>query len=196
MRPRLWIVAASAAALSLTLPAAGQDLIELKASTFVPPTHWFHSEILTQWAAEMSKRTGGKVTVRLFAGNSPFGNVANQADQVAAGVTDLAIGLNGVPRGRLPRTSIMELPLVASTSDAATRTLWSMRETHLAEDYKGFKLLGMNCSGGIGFFTREKKVEKLDDLKTLRIRAPSSQISGRVAAPGSGTGHDGARANL
>jgi TRAP-type C4-dicarboxylate transport system substrate-binding protein len=173
---RMLRTSAAAAALLAALPAGAQDKIELKVSTFVPPTHWFHSEILTQWAAELPKRTGGKVTVRLFAGNSPFGNVANQADQVSAGVTDAAIGLNGVPRGRLPRTLLMELPLVASSSAAATRTLWSMRESHLADDYKGFKLLGLNCSTGIGFFTRERKVQKLDDLKGLRVRAPSSQI--------------------
>lgn len=171
---RLMMTAAVAALLAA--PAAAQEKIELKATTFVPPTHWFFSEILTQWAAELEKRTGGKATVRLFAGNSPFGNVANQADQVSAGVTDVAIGLNGVPRGRLPRTLIMELPLVAPTSAAATKTLWSMRESHLADDYKGFKLLGLNCSTGVGFFTRDKTVEKLEDLRGLRIRAPSSQI--------------------
>ena len=82
--------------------AAAQEKIELKASTFVPPTHWFFSEMLTKWAGEMEKRTGGKVTVRLFAGNSPFGNVVNQADQVAAGVTDVAIALNGVVDARKP----------------------------------------------------------------------------------------------
>ena len=150
--------------------------VELKASTFVPPTHWFYSDILTNWAPEIAKRTNGQASVRLFAGNSPFGNVANQADQVAAGVTDVAMGLNGVPRGRLPRTLIMELPLVARSSEAGTKTLMSMRESHLAEDFKGFKLLALHCSGGIGFFTREKRVERLDDLKGLRIRAPSSQI--------------------
>lgn len=156
--------------------AAAQDKVEIKASTFVPPTHWFHSDILTRWAEDMTKRTNGQVTVRLFAGNSPFGNVANQADQVAAGVTDVAMGLNGVPRGRLPRTLIIELPLVAKTSEAATKTLWSMRQSHLAEDYKGFKVLGLHCSGGVGYFTREKKVERLEDIKGLRLRAASSQI--------------------
>jgi TRAP-type C4-dicarboxylate transport system substrate-binding protein len=165
-----------AAAALLTAPASAQDKIELKVATFVPPTHWFFSQMLTNFAADVEKRTGGKATVRLFAGNSPFGNVNNQADQVAAGVTDIAIGLNGVPRGRYPRTLLMELPLVAPNSAAATKTVWSMRESHLAEDYKGFKVLGLNCSTGIGFFTRDKKVESLDDLKGLRLRAPSSQI--------------------
>jgi TRAP-type C4-dicarboxylate transport system substrate-binding protein len=77
------IVAGLAAALAASHYAAAQDKIELKFSTFVPPTHWWYSEMLTAWAADMEKRTGGKVTVRLFAGNSPFGNVVNQTDQVA-----------------------------------------------------------------------------------------------------------------
>ncbi len=174
MKTRMLTIAV--ATLLLGQPAGAQDKIELKASTFVPPAHWFFSEILTHWAAEVAKRTNGKVMVRLFAGNSPFGNVMNQADQVAAGVTDAAIGLNGVPRGRVPRTLIMELPMIATTSEVATKTVWSMRESHLAEDYKGFKVLGLNCSTGIGFFTRDKKIESLADLKGLRIRAPSSQV--------------------
>ena len=115
------------------------------------------------------------MTVRTFAGNSPFGNVANQADQVAAGVTDIAWGLNGVPAGRYPRTQIMELPLVAATAKSSAKTFWSMRET-LAEDYKGFKLLNLNCTNGLGFALRDKVANKLDDLKGLRIRAPNNQI--------------------
>jgi TRAP-type C4-dicarboxylate transport system substrate-binding protein len=170
------IAAAVAAALAFPGAAAAQEKIELKVSHYVPPTHFWHVEMLTPWAAEMAKRTGGKVTVRLFAGNSPFGNVANQADQVAAGVTDIGFALNGVPRGRVPRTLLIELPMVATSSEVATRTVWSMRASHLAEDYKGFKLVGLQCSTGIGFFTREKKIEKLDDLKGLRLRAPSAQI--------------------
>ncbi len=175
MTKAVWGIAFSAAA-ALCAAASAQDKIELKASTFVPPTHWFLTDAYTPWAAEIEKRTGGKVTVRSFAGNSPFGNVANQADQVAAGVTDIAWGLNGVPAGRYPRTRIMEMPLVAANAKAATRTMWSMRETHLADDYKGFKLLNLNCGNGLGFGLRDKTATKLDDLKGLRIRSPNSQI--------------------
>ena len=69
---------------------------------------------------EIEKKSGGAVTVRVFAGNSPFGKVVNQADQVKQGVVDLAFGLNGIPRGRYPRTSIMEMPFVAESADLAT----------------------------------------------------------------------------
>ncbi|MSQ72234.1 MAG: TRAP transporter substrate-binding protein [Betaproteobacteria bacterium] len=156
-------------------PAIAQEKIELKASTFVPPGHFFVADFLTPWAAEMAKRTNGTVTVRTFAGNSPFGNVANQSDQVAAGVMDIALAQNGFPRGRMPRALLMELPQMASGSEAASKALWSMRDSHLAAETKGFKLLGMMCGTAIGFFTRDKKVERMEDLKGLRIRVTNAQ---------------------
>ncbi len=157
-------------------PVFAQDKIELKASIFAPPTHCFMVDVLQPWSQEVEKRTNGRVVMRLFAGNSPFGNVANQSDQVAAGVTDIGFGLNGVPRGRLPRTLLMDLPLMSPTSYAATNALWAMLPTHLADDYKGFKVLGLHCHNAGDFFMRDKKVEKLEDLKGQRIRAPSSQV--------------------
>lgn len=169
------IAAAAAVTLLAVSAAAAQDKIELKASTFVPPTHWFLTDGFIPWAKAMAERTQGKVEIRTFAGNSPFGNVANQADQVAAGVTDIGWGLNGVPAGRYPRTSIMELPLVATTAKGAAKTFWSMRET-LAADYKGFKLLNLNCTNALGFALRGKVAAKLDDLKGLRIRTANNQI--------------------
>jgi TRAP-type C4-dicarboxylate transport system substrate-binding protein len=103
---------------------------------------------------------------------------------VAAGVVDAAWGLNGVPRGRYPRTLLMELPLVAQNSKAATETIWSMRESHLADDYKGFKVLALHCSNGNGFFMRDKKMEKIEDARGLRIRAASSQVQAMLEAIG------------
>lgn len=161
--------------------ATAQEKIELKISHFTPPAHGFQTDLLGPWVHELEKRSGGRLTARIFAGNSPFGNVANQADQVAAGVTDIALGLNGVPRGRLPRTLLMELPLVAPHSHAATNALWSMLPTHLADDYKGFKVIVPFCHNAGEFYLRDKKVEKLEDLKGLRIRAPSAQVQAMIS---------------
>jgi TRAP-type C4-dicarboxylate transport system substrate-binding protein len=156
--------------------ATAQDKIELKASAFAPPTHGWFTDVLNPWAQEVEKRTNGRMVVRIFAGNSPFGNVANQSDQVKAGVTDIGWGLNGVPRGRLPRTLLMDLPLMAPDAYAATNALWAMLPGLLAEDYKEFKVLALHCHNAGDFFLRDKKIDKLEDLKGLRIRAPSSQV--------------------
>ncbi|MGH8745864.1 MAG: hypothetical protein ACREUK_05180, partial [Burkholderiales bacterium] len=72
---------AAAVALSFAAPARHAQALELKFSTFVPPTHGFVTDVLEPLGKEIEKKSGGAVTVRVFAGNSPFGNVANQADQ-------------------------------------------------------------------------------------------------------------------
>lgn len=169
--------------LALTLPvaafaatAAAQEKIELKFSHYAPPTHGFQQDIIEPWIAEIEKRSGGKLTARVFAANSPFGNIANQADQAKAGVVDIAWGLNGVPRGRFLRSMVMDLPFMAGSSHAASKTLWAMHNSLLAEDYKDFKMIALHCHTPGGFFTRTKKITTLDDLKGQRIRAPSPQI--------------------
>ncbi len=176
MNKLLYGVAMAAVILVTAHMASAQDKIQLRVTSFAPPTHWWVTKVLDGWAAEMAKRTNGKVEVRVFAGNSPYGKLFNQADQVKASVTDIAQAMNGLPTGRNPRSLIMEIPLVAATSNAATKTLWSMRDSHLAEDYKAFKLLALHCTNGVGIGTRKKKIEKLDDLKGLRIRVPNNQI--------------------
>jgi len=152
---------------------AQAQAVELKVSHFVPPTHGFHVDVLDPWLKDLEKRTGGKVQGRVFAGNSPFGKTENQADQVKQGVVDVAWGLNGIPRGRFLRSSIMEMPFVAESADAASRTLWAMLPSTLAEDYKGFKVLALHCHNPGLFHTRTKELKSIDDVKGLRIRAPN-----------------------
>ncbi|MCW5772729.1 MAG: TRAP transporter substrate-binding protein [Rhodospirillaceae bacterium] len=161
---------------ALAAAAGAQEKIELKFSHYAPPTHGFQRDLLEPWAAELAKRTGGKLTVRIFAANSPFGNIANQADQVKAGVTDAAWGLNGVPRGRFPASMVMELPFMAPSSRQASKVLWAMHDGALAAEYKPFKMLAVHCHTPGGFFTRTKRLTDLDGLKGLRIRAPSVQV--------------------
>ena len=160
------------AASALALPAGAQT-IEMKFSTFVPPTHGFVVDVLEPLGKDLEKRTQGKVAVRVFAGNSPFGKTENQADQVRQGVVDVAWGLNGIPRGRFLRTSVMELPFVAESADSASKALWAMLPGALAEDYKGFRVLAVHCHNPGLFHTRDKKLEKLEDVKGLRMRAPN-----------------------
>jgi TRAP-type C4-dicarboxylate transport system substrate-binding protein len=173
-------VPALAAAVALAY-AAGAPAQELKFSTFVPPAHGFVVDVLEPLGKEIEKRSGGKVTVRVFAGNSPFGNVVNQADQVKQGVVDLAFGLNGIPGGRYQRTSIMEFPFVAESSASASKSLWSMRGGALAEDWKEFKLAALHCHNPGLFHTRDKSLKSIEDVKGLRMRAPNPPTQALLA---------------
>jgi TRAP-type C4-dicarboxylate transport system substrate-binding protein len=174
-------IRASVLGIFLGISATAHAQTELKFSTFVPPTHGFVVDVLEPLGKEIEKASGGKATVRVFAGNSPFGKVENQADQVKQGVVDLAFGLNGIPRGRYLRTSIMEMPFVAESAGSASRALWAMRNGALAEDWKEFKLAALHCHNPGLFHTRAKPLKDIRDVQGLRMRAPNPPTQALLA---------------
>ncbi len=151
--------------------------IELKMSHFLPSTHPIQRDFLEPWARELEARTNGQVKVQIFPAGSSFGHVAKQMDQARAGVVDIAHGLTGIPRGRLSRTSIIDLPFLVQTADAASKTLWKLYPDYLTDEYKGVKVLALHAHNAGLIHTRSKKVTSMEDLTGLRLRAPSFAIS-------------------
>ena len=94
-----------------------------------------------------------------------------------AGVVDIAHGLHGIPRGRFPRTSLIDLPFLTDDAGAATYALWELLPDQLADEYKGLKVLALHAHNGGLIHTRDKKVTTMEDLEGLRIRTPSPAIS-------------------
>ncbi|MCP5372954.1 MAG: TRAP transporter substrate-binding protein [Hyphomicrobiales bacterium] len=158
--------------------AAPASALELKLSTFLPSAHFTQKEMLEPWAADLKACTGGEVNVTIFPAGSAFGHVAKQLDQARAGVVDLAHGLTGIPRGRLPRTTIIDMPFLTRSADSASRTLWALHEGgFLGDEYKGLKVLALHAHNPGKIHTRDKKVASIEDLAGLRIRFPSLAIS-------------------
>ena len=165
----------ASAALSWSLPASAQTVLKL--SHFLPAVHGIHTDFIEPWTKDVEACSGGEVKFEIFPGGTQLGNVAKQQEQVVAGVVDIAHGLVGLPRGRYPLTSLIELPFMVETADAGTRTLWSLYPDYLSKEFKGMKVLALHTHNGGLVHTRDKKVTTMDDLKGLRIRTPSPAIS-------------------
>lgn len=154
-----------------------QAAMELKLSHYLPPVHGIHTDFLEPWARELESRTDGAIRVSIFPGTAALGNVAKQYDQVRAGVVDIAHGLSGTPRGRFPRTSIIDMPFLTPNADVATRTLWALYPDYLAEEYREVKVLALHAHNGGLIHTRDRAVATMQDMRGLRIRTPSPAIS-------------------
>ena len=128
LRHTLALAAVAGLALAGAGPAkqAAAAEINLKLSHFLPPVHGIHTDFIEPWAKQLEACTNGKVAVEIYPGGTQLGNVAKQQEQVLAGVVDVAHGLTGLPRGRFPRTSVIDLPFLTESADAATRTLWAL----------------------------------------------------------------------
>lgn len=171
------LAAISLAAQISILPATAQQ-VTLKVSHYITPTHGIQVDFLEPWGKELEARTNGKVKLEIFGVNSAFGNAARQADQVKAGVTDIAFGLRGIPRGRFERSSVFELPFVVSKAGAGSRALWEMyKEGTVAADFEGFKVLGLMVHNGSPIHTTNRPIKTLEDFKGLRLRTPSDAVS-------------------
>ena len=169
------VLLAISACLLFVQPSLAQ-VIELKMSHYLPSVNVINSDFLAVWASEVEKRSGGKVKITIFPAGSAFGQIDRQLDQVKSGVVDIAFGLVGVPRDRLPRTELIELPFLASDRGVANKALWSIAQKDLAKEYPGLKLLALTVDM-THLHTRNKQIKTLDDLKGLRIRAPSVTVN-------------------
>jgi TRAP-type C4-dicarboxylate transport system substrate-binding protein len=168
---------ASGAALGAPAILRAQGAFELKLSHFVPSTHGMHTDFLAPWAKDLERRSDGALRIQVFPGTAALGNVAKQYDQVLAGVTDIAHGLASLPRGRMPRTSVIEMPFLTPDAGVATRTLWALLPNHLADEYSQVKVLALHAHNGGLIHTQGKLVRSMHDLEGLRLRTPSPAVS-------------------
>ncbi|MFD2435930.1 type 2 periplasmic-binding domain-containing protein [Modicisalibacter luteus] len=104
------------AGIALALSGTALAQTTLKVSHYLPPVHGIHTDFIVPWTEQITACTNGEVQFDIYPGGTQLGNVAKQQEQVVAGVVDIAHGLHGIPRGRFPRTSLIELPFM--TRDA------------------------------------------------------------------------------
>ena len=176
-KPKLLAGAALSAVMALTGTVAAEAKTKLKVSHYLPAVHGIHTDFIVPWTEQVSACSNGELEFEVFPAGSQLGNVARQQEQVMAGVVDIAHGLHGIPRGRFPRTSLIDMPFLTDDAGAATYALWSMLPEELAEEYKGLKVLALHAHNGGLVHTASKKVETMEDLKDLRIRTPSPAVS-------------------
>ena len=103
-----------------------------------PPTHFIQTLALEPWAKSIEEKSNGRVKITIFAAGSALGDATKQFDQVRAGVVDIAVGIPAIPRGRHPRTILMELPFtIKSVGRRDQARSMDLQESYLKEDYPG-----------------------------------------------------------
>ena len=173
---RIRLGALALAALALP-PGAASAETTLEVSHFLPTVHGIHTDFIVPWTEAVTECTGGEVRFEISAAGSQLGQVARQQEQVMAGVVDIAHGLHGIPRGRFPRTSVIDMPFLTDDAGAATHALWEMLPEELASEYEGLHVLALHAHNGGLIHTTDTAVETMEDLEGLRIRTPSPAVS-------------------
>jgi len=172
-----------AAALSSVAATAAAE--ELRLSTFVPPVHVIYREIIIPWAADVAKATNGEVKVTLYPSMQLGGKPPELFRQTVDGVVDMTFTLPGYTSPAFPRVGIIELPGLKGDGLAATNMMWDLLDPYLLPEFQGTKVIALWGAEDAGLMTRTNKAYRsLDDLKGLRIRAPSAAQAKQIEVMG------------
>jgi len=153
----------------------GNAPIRLSYSVFFPPTH-VHAQLAASWAAEVEKRSGGRLKISVYPGAT-----LTKADQcwagVVDGISDLGMSCLAYTPGPFPLLEALDLPLKWPDGEVATAVSAELAEKYAAESALPAKLLYLHAHGP-GVLATRQKVENLEDLQRLKIRGTglSAQI--------------------
>lgn len=149
-------------------PAPATAAIQLTYSIFFPPTH-VQCIAATNWAAEIQKRTGGRVKITVY----PAGSLT-KADQcyegVVKGISDIGMSCFAYTRGRFPLLEGLDLPVGYRDGGTATRIANAMIAKYQPAELKDVHLLYAHAHGP-GILASKKAVKGLAELKGLKVRA-------------------------
>jgi TRAP-type transport system periplasmic protein len=105
-------------------------------------------------------------------------------DQAKDGVVDIIWTLPGNTAGRFPRVEVFELPFMMTNAEATSKAYWEYVQTMAADEFKDVQVLALQVHGPGVIHTAEKPIKSVDDLKGLKMRAPTRQVTKLMASLG------------
>ena len=183
MRTRMAIGAAALLAVVMSVSAAAQT-IELKIHHFLPAGSPAQKVLIEPWAQEVESKSGGRIKTRIFPAMQLGGRPPQLIDQVRDGVADVVWTLPSYTPGRFPIMSVFELPFMISDAQATSKATQEFYQTHARAEFGDVHpiLLHVHARGVI--HTKGKAIRTVDDMKGLKIRAPSRPVGDALTAYG------------
>lgn len=169
------IAASVAAGLPMLAASAGAVAAEITLNyAFFAPAGTFPGRQMAHWAAEVAKKTGGKVEVKTFPGGTLIG-ARDMYDGVLKGVADIGLGAPSYDPGRFPLTSGVSLPVGFRDATVASRTLWTLTHEFKPKEFEAYKIIAMFTTEP-GYIQSRASVASLADLKGMKLRAAGTGV--------------------
>ncbi|MCV0395516.1 MAG: TRAP transporter substrate-binding protein [Rhizobiaceae bacterium] len=181
----LALAGAIAAAGWLSTTASFAQEVTLRLHQFLPAQANVPKLVLDVWADDVEEASGGKIKVERYPSMQLGGTPPQLIDQAIDGTADVVWTVVGYTPGRFPRPEVFELPFMMTNADATSRAYWDLFEKHMKDaDFKDVHVIGVWVHGP-GMIHSNRPVEKLEDMKGLKLRAPTRVITGLLGELGS-----------
>ena len=166
------------------LAAHAQQTVTLKFHTFMAPQSGVWLNMHKPWMAKIEKESGGRIKFEAYPAMQLGGTPVQLYDQVKDGVVDVVWTLPSNTAGRFPRVEVFELPFMMTNAEATSRAYWEYVQTAAPDEFKDVHVLALQVHGPGVIHTADKPVKTADDMKGLKMRAPTRQVTKLLSALG------------
>jgi TRAP-type C4-dicarboxylate transport system substrate-binding protein len=131
------------------------------------------SVLLGEWCKDVEKRTNGKVKATYYPGGTLVPAVQSY-DAVTKGISDVGNHVLGYTVGRFPLTEVIDLPHGYPNNRLPTQLANAFYNKFKPKEFDDVKVLWFHAQSPGLIHTKTKPVEKLEDLKGLKMRTYGS----------------------
>jgi TRAP-type transport system periplasmic protein len=175
---------AAAAVAAAALPGMAQQTVTLKFHTFMAPQSNVWLNMHKAWMDKVEKESGGRIKFEAYPAMQLGGTPAQLYDQVRDGVADIVWTLPGNSPGRFPRVDVFDLPFMMTNAEATSKAYWEYVQTVAADEFKEVQVLALQVHGPGVIHTTDKPIKSVTDLKGVKLRAPTRQVTKLMASLG------------
>jgi TRAP-type C4-dicarboxylate transport system substrate-binding protein len=182
---RTLLKSGAAAALGApTLSGLAQQSVTLKFHTFMSPMSAVWLSMHKPWMANVEKESGGRIKFEGYPAMQLGGTPVQLYDQVKDGVVDIVWTLPGLTSGRFPRVEVFELPFIMNNAEATSKAYWDYVQTMTPDEFKDTHVLALHVHGPGMFHSKDKLIKTPADLKGMKVRGPTRQVTKLLQALG------------
>ena len=175
---RTLLKSGAAAALGApALAALAQQTVTLKFHTFMAPQSNVWLNMHKAWMDKVTKDSGGRIKFEAYPAMQLGGTPVQLFDQAKDGVVDIVWTLPGNTAGRFPRIEVFELPFMMNNAEATSKAYWEYVQTLAPDEFKDVQVIALQVHGPGVFHTKAKQVKTAEDLKGMKVRGPTRQIT-------------------
>jgi TRAP-type C4-dicarboxylate transport system substrate-binding protein len=183
-RRTLLKTSAAAALAAPALSGLAQQGVTLKFHTFMAPQSNVWLNMHKAWMDKVEKDSGGRIKFEAYPAMQLGGTPVQLYDQARDGVVDIIWTLPGNTAGRFPRVEVFELPFMMSNAEATSKAYWEYVQTMAPDEFKDTQVIALHVHGPGVIHTAEKAVKNVGDMRGLKMRAPTRQVTKLMGALG------------
>jgi len=161
-----------------------QQSVTLKFHTFMAPTSNVWLNMHKAWMDKVEKDSGGRIKFEAYPAMQLGGTPVQLYDQARDGVVDVVWTLPGNTAGRFPRVEVFELPFIMTNAEATSKAYWEYVQTMAPDEFKETQVIALQVHGPGVIHTAERPVRSVNDMRGLKVRAPTRQVNKLVGALG------------